>query len=43
MFNGVAFVFRLYLVLGMIIFLFFSFIRLVYVWSASFEYFIRRY
>ncbi|HHZ2937044.1 TPA: respiratory nitrate reductase subunit gamma [Escherichia coli] len=43
MLNGVAFVFRLHLVLGMTIFLLFPFTRLVHVWSAPFEYFTRRY
>lgn len=42
MLNGVAFVFRLHLVLGMTIFLLFPFTRLVHVWSAPFEYFTRR-
>ncbi len=41
--NGVAFVFRVHLVLGMTIFLLFPFTRLVHVWSAPFEYFTRRY
>ena len=43
MLDGVAFVFRLHLVLGMTIFLLFPFTRLVHVWSAPFEYFTRRY
>lgn len=43
MLNGVAFVFRVHLVLGMTIFLLFPFTRLVHVWSAPFEYFTRRY
>ena len=41
--SGVAFVFRVHLVLGMTIFLLFPFTRLVHVWSAPFEYFTRRY
>lgn len=43
MLSGVAFVFRVHLVPGMAIFLLFPFTRLVHVWSASFEYFTRRY
>lgn len=43
MLTGVAFVFRVHLVLGMTIFLLFPFTRLVHVWSAPFEYFTRRY
>lgn len=43
MLSGVAFVFRVHLVLGMTIFLLFPFTRLVHVWSAPFEYFTRRY
>ncbi len=39
MLSGVAFVFRVHLVLGMTIFLLFPFTRLVHVWSAPFEYF----
>ncbi|HGW6802457.1 TPA: respiratory nitrate reductase subunit gamma, partial [Escherichia coli] len=41
--DGVAFIFRIHLVLGMTIFLLFPFTRLVHVWSAPFEYFTRRY
>lgn len=41
--DGVAFVFRVHLVLGMTIFLLFPFTRLVHVWSAPVEYFTRRY
>ena len=41
--DGVAFIFRVHLVLGMTIFLIFPFTRLVHVWSAPFEYFSRRY
>lgn len=43
MLSGVAFVFRVHLVPGMAIFLLFPFTSLVHVWSASFEYFTRRY
>ncbi|VTP68380.1 Respiratory nitrate reductase 2 gamma chain [Leclercia adecarboxylata] len=38
MLTGVAFIFRVHLVLGMTIFLIFPFTRLVHVWSAPFEY-----
>ncbi|MDR0217348.1 MAG: respiratory nitrate reductase subunit gamma [Enterobacteriaceae bacterium] len=41
--DGVAFIFRVHLVLGMTIFLLFPFTRLVHVWSAPLEYFTRRY
>ena len=41
--DGVAYIFRVHLVLGMTIFLLFPFTRLVHVWSAPFEYFTRRY
>ncbi|XPE23787.1 respiratory nitrate reductase subunit gamma [Shigella sonnei] len=41
--DGVAFIFRVHLVLGMTIFLLFPFTRLVHVWSVPFEYFTRRY
>lgn len=41
--DGVAWIFRVHLVLGMTIFLLFPFTRLVHVWSAPFEYFTRRY
>ena len=37
--DGVAWIFRVHLVLGMTIFLLFPFTRLVHVWSAPFEYF----
>ncbi len=40
---GVAFIFRVHLVLGMTIFLIFPFTRLVHVWSAPVEYLTRRY
>ncbi len=43
MLNGVPFVFRLHLVLGMTIFLLFPFTRLVHVWGAPFDSFPRRY
>ncbi len=43
MLTGVAFIFRVHLVLGMTIFLIFPFTRLVHVWSAPFEYITRRY
>jgi nitrate reductase gamma subunit len=41
--DGVAFIFRVHLVLGMTIFLLFPFTRLVHVWSAPVEYLTRRY
>ncbi len=41
--DGVAWVYRVHLVLGMTIFLLFPFTRLVHVWSAPVEYFTRRY
>lgn len=41
--DGVAFIFRLHLVLGMTLFLVFPFTRLVHVWSAPVEYFTRKY
>lgn len=41
--DGVAFVYRVHLVLGMTIFLLFPFTRLVHVWSAPVEYITRRY
>lgn len=41
--DGVAWVYRVHLVLGMTIFLIFPFTRLVHVWSAPIEYFTRRY
>lgn len=40
---GVAWIYRVHLVLGMTIFLLFPFTRLVHVWSAPVEYFVRRY
>lgn len=41
--DGVAWVYRVHLVLGMTIFLLFPFTRLVHVWSAPVEYLTRRY
>ncbi|MNC62873.1 Respiratory nitrate reductase 2 gamma chain [compost metagenome] len=41
--DGVAYIFRVHLVLGMTIFLLFPFTRLVHVWSAPIEYLTRRY
>ncbi|WP_245912396.1 respiratory nitrate reductase subunit gamma [Mixta gaviniae] len=41
--DGVEWIYRIHLVLGMTIFLVFPFTRLVHVWSAPFEYFTRRY
>ncbi|HIB5379109.1 TPA: respiratory nitrate reductase subunit gamma, partial [Klebsiella pneumoniae] len=41
--DGVAWIYRVHLVLGMTIFLIFPFTRLVHVWSAPVEYFTRRY
>ncbi|QWA13309.1 respiratory nitrate reductase subunit gamma [Sodalis ligni] len=40
---GVAFIYRLHLVLGMTLFLMFPFCRLVHIWSAPVEYLTRRY
>ncbi|TCL03022.1 respiratory nitrate reductase subunit gamma [Sodalis ligni] len=40
---GVAFIYRLHLVLGMTLFLLFPFCRLVHIWSAPVEYLTRRY
>jgi len=40
---GVAWIYRIHLVMGMTIFLLFPFTRLVHVWSAPVEYFTRRY
>jgi len=40
---GVAFIYRVHLVLGMTLFLVFPFTRLVHVWSAPVEYLTRRY
>lgn len=41
--DGVAWVFRVHLALGMTLFLVFPFTRLVHVWSAPIEYLTRRY
>ncbi|TPG64695.1 respiratory nitrate reductase subunit gamma [Ewingella americana] len=41
--EGVAFIFRVHLVLGMTLFLLFPFCRLVHIWSAPVEYLTRRY
>lgn len=41
--DGVAFIFRLHIVLGMTLFLLFPFTRLVHVWSAPVEYLTRKY
>lgn len=41
--EGVAFIFRMHLVLGMTLFLIFPFCRLVHIWSAPVEYITRRY
>lgn len=41
--DGVAFIYRLHLALGMTIFLLFPFTRLVHIWSAPVEYVTRRY
>jgi len=41
--EGVAFIFRLHLVLGMTLFLLFPFCRLVHIWSVPIEYLTRRY
>lgn len=41
--EGVAFIFRVHLVLGMTLFLLFPFTRLVHVWSAPVEYLTRKY
>ena len=41
--EGVAFIYRLQMVLGMTLFLLFPFCRLVHIWSAPFEYLTRRY
>jgi len=41
--DGVAFIFRLHLVLGMTLFLLFPFTRLVHIWSAPVEYLTRKY
>jgi len=41
--DGVAYIYRIHLALGMTIFLLFPFTRLVHVWSAPVEYFTRKY
>ena len=41
--DGVAYIFRIHLVLGMTLFLLFPFTRLVHVWSAPIEYLTRKY
>lgn len=41
--DGVAFIFRAHLVLGMTLFLLFPFSRLVHIWSAPVEYLTRKY
>ncbi len=41
--DGVAFIFRMHLVLGMTLFLLFPFSRLVHIWSVPVEYLTRRY
>ena len=41
--DGVGFVFRLHLVLGMTLFVLFPFTRLVHIWSAPVEYLTRKY
>ena len=41
--DGVAFIFRVHLVLGMTLFLLFPFSRLVHIWSAPVEYLTRKY
>ncbi|ASK68966.1 respiratory nitrate reductase subunit gamma [Shewanella bicestrii] len=41
--EGVGFIFRLHMVLGMTLFLLFPFCRLVHVWSVPVEYLTRRY
>ncbi|EMA8634262.1 respiratory nitrate reductase subunit gamma [Cronobacter sakazakii] len=41
--DGVAFIYRVHLVLGMTLFLVFPFTRLVHVWSAPVEYLTRKY
>lgn len=41
--EGVAFIFRMHLMLGMTLFLIFPFCRLVHIWSAPVEYITRRY
>ena len=41
--DGVAFIYRVHMVLGMTLFLLFPFCRLVHIWSAPVEYLTRRY
>ncbi|MCQ7723340.1 respiratory nitrate reductase subunit gamma, partial [Salmonella enterica] len=41
--DGVAFIFRMHLVLGMSLFLLFPFSRLVHIWSVPVEYLTRKY
>ena len=41
--DGVAFILRLHLVLGMTLFLLFPFSRLVHIWSVPVEYLTRKY
>ncbi|MCU5774815.1 respiratory nitrate reductase subunit gamma [Erwiniaceae bacterium BAC15a-03b] len=41
--DGVAWIFRVHMVLGMTLFLLFPFCRLVHIWSAPVEYLTRRY
>ncbi|EHG6784664.1 hypothetical protein I2K48_005014, partial [Salmonella enterica subsp. enterica serovar Heidelberg] len=41
--DGVAFIFRMHLVLGMTLFLLFPFSRLVHIWSVPVEYLTRKY
>lgn len=41
--EGVAFIYRVHMVLGMTLFLLFPFCRLVHIWSAPVEYLTRRY
>lgn len=41
--DGVAFIFRVHLVLGMTLFLLFPFSRLVHIWSVPVEYLTRKY
>ncbi|TOO19439.1 respiratory nitrate reductase subunit gamma, partial [Vibrio parahaemolyticus] len=40
--DGVSFIFRIHMILGMTIFLIFPFCRLVHIWSVPFEYISRR-
>ena len=41
--DGVAFIYRVHLVLGMTLFVLFPFSRLVHIWSAPVEYLTRKY